>query len=152
MKPSAIRSAFVFLLLGFSVLLPGLATAQENLLTNGNFHNGTQGWDGDFDNPSVDGNLMAASSDSSGQAITLRDTNAVRVFQPFVRPFQVEVPTCQLLVKFAYSSDSTPGDAGKVADVLRGFGESFEHNHRAFTTPVAVLASENSPDIDVYPL
>jgi len=155
MKPSSTRTAFAFLLLGFCVLLPGLATAQDNLLTNGDFRNGTQSWEGDFaDSSGDDSNPLAAPSDSSsGQVIALHDMRAVRVFQPFDAGLSSYL---HLLVKFAYSSDSASNGDGKIIDVVRGFGESPNayasryEDARSFSTPVAVVANSAHQQISSY--
>jgi len=149
------RPVVISFVLGFCLLLPRLATAQDNILTNGEFRNGTQDWQGDFaDTSGDDSNLLATQSDSSGQVITLHDMHAVRVFQPFTSG---ESEYLHLLVKFAYSTDSTPTGDGKISDVVRGFGESpyaqeSSYDSWGFSTPVAVVANSAHQQIRTYPL
>jgi hypothetical protein len=156
MNSSAVPTVFAFLILGFCFLLPGLATAQDNILNNGDFRNGTQGWEGDFaDSSGDDSNPLSAPSDSSGQVITLHEMTAVRVFQPFT---SLASSYLHLLVKFAYNADSAPNADGKIVDVVRGYGESpyaddsrYE-DARTFSTPVAVVANSSRHSINMYSL
>jgi hypothetical protein len=155
--------------LGLSLLVPLTTAFGDELLANGNFSQGQDGWGGDItDDTSITDPSISVGAPTSGDHITvnLQSSHAVRIYQKF--------STASDRGNFSMTCTLYPGSkftgAAKVSDIAEEIQESpvqnavsgnyiiqsNNRNYRVYTTefssPVLILENEDRNTVSVYPL